>query len=79
MTTPAPRRSGCSTASSVGAALHRPGEQAIQGVPGAGHDRFDEPNWPQLSDAKIFRLGFRDKGRLIDSTEHRAVQEVGSP
>jgi hypothetical protein len=32
--------------------------------------RFDDPLWPELSEAKIFRLAFRDKGRLIDSTEH---------
>jgi hypothetical protein len=32
--------------------------------------RFGEPQFPALKEAKIFRLGFRDKGRLIDSTEH---------
>jgi hypothetical protein len=32
--------------------------------------RFADPLWPELSDAKIYRLAFRDKGRLIDSTEH---------
>jgi hypothetical protein len=32
--------------------------------------RFSEPHWPELKDAKIFRLSFRDKGHLIDSTEH---------
>jgi hypothetical protein len=32
--------------------------------------RFDEPLLPELKEAKIFRLGFRDKGRLLDSTEH---------
>jgi hypothetical protein len=32
--------------------------------------RFAEPQWPDLKPAKIFRLAFRDKGRLIDSTEH---------
>jgi hypothetical protein len=32
--------------------------------------RFAEPQWPELKPAKIFRLAFRDKGRLIDSTEH---------
>jgi hypothetical protein len=31
--------------------------------------RFDEPLWPELKEAKIFRLGFRDKGRLLDSVE----------
>jgi hypothetical protein len=33
-------------------------------------DRFADPIWPVLKPAKIFRLGFRDKGRMIDSTEH---------
>jgi hypothetical protein len=32
--------------------------------------RFSEPQWPDLKQSKIFRLAFRDKGRLIDSTEH---------
>jgi hypothetical protein len=33
-------------------------------------DRFAEPIWPELKPAKIFRLAFRDKGRLIDSADH---------
>jgi hypothetical protein len=32
--------------------------------------RFGEPQWPELTDAKIFRLAFRDKGRLLDSPQH---------
>ena len=32
--------------------------------------RYDKPQWPPLSEAKIIRLCFRDKGRLINSTEH---------
>src|SRR5206468_1184351 len=32
--------------------------------------RFSDPIWPELKQAKIFRLAFRDKGRLIDSPEH---------
>jgi hypothetical protein len=32
--------------------------------------RFAEPIWPALSHARIFRLAFRDKGRLVDSPEH---------
>jgi hypothetical protein len=32
--------------------------------------RFADPTWPELKPAKIFRLAFRDKGRLINSTEH---------
>jgi hypothetical protein len=29
-----------------------------------------DPQFPDLKEAKIFRLAFRDKGRLIDSVEH---------
>jgi hypothetical protein len=36
--------------------------------------RFAEPIWPELKHAKIFRLAFRDKGRLIDSAEHPLFQ-----
>jgi hypothetical protein len=36
----------------------------------APEGRFVDPIWPELKAAKIFRLGFRDKGRLIDNTEH---------
>jgi hypothetical protein len=32
--------------------------------------RFSDPQWPELKPARIFKLAFRDKGRLIDSTEH---------
>jgi hypothetical protein len=32
--------------------------------------RFGEPVWPGLKQAEIFKLAFRDKGRLVDSTEH---------
>ncbi len=38
----------------------------------APEGRFGEPQFPELKPAKIFRLGFRAKGRLIDSTEHPA-------
>ena len=37
--------------------------------------RFADPIWPELKHAKIFRLAFRDKGRLIDSTEHPLFQK----
>jgi hypothetical protein len=33
-------------------------------------DRFDDPIWPDIKPAAIFRLAFRDKGRLVDSVEH---------
>jgi hypothetical protein len=32
--------------------------------------RFADPIWPELPEARIFRLAFRDKGHLIDSTDH---------
>ena len=32
--------------------------------------RFADPVWPELKQARIFKLAFRDKGRLVDSTEH---------
>ena len=32
--------------------------------------RFNDPQWPELKQAKIFKLAFRDKGRLVDSVEH---------
>lgn len=38
-------------------------------------DRFAEPQWPILKHAKIFRLAFRDKNRLIDSPEHTLFQK----
>ena len=37
--------------------------------------RFADPIWPVLRHAKIFRLAFRDKGRLVDSTEHPLFQK----
>ena len=33
-------------------------------------ERFSEPQWPELKEAKIFRLAFRDKGNLLDSMQH---------
>ena len=35
--------------------------------------RFGEPNWPTIKPARLFRMAFRDKGRLIDSTDHMLV------
>jgi hypothetical protein len=32
--------------------------------------RFSDPIWPELSHAKIFRVAFRDKGRMVDSPDH---------
>jgi hypothetical protein len=36
----------------------------------APEKRFSEPQFPDLTQARIFKLAFRDKGRLIDSVEH---------
>jgi hypothetical protein len=36
----------------------------------APDDRYGEPQFPALKPARIIKLAFRDKGRLIDSTEH---------
>jgi hypothetical protein len=36
----------------------------------ADKGRFGEPIWPELKPAKIFRLAFKDKGWLLDSTQH---------
>jgi hypothetical protein len=35
--------------------------------------RYSDPIWPELKQAKIFRLAFRDKGRMIDSTNHPLI------
>jgi hypothetical protein len=40
--------------------------------------RFPEPLWPALKKSKIFRLAFRDKGRLIDSTEHPLFKKLAA-
>jgi hypothetical protein len=32
--------------------------------------RYSDPQFPDLAHSKIFKLAFRDKGRLIDSHEH---------
>jgi hypothetical protein len=37
--------------------------------------RYGEPVWPTVKPAKIFRLAFRDRGRLIDSADHVLVQK----
>ena len=41
-------------------------------------ERFSDPQWPDLKPAKIFKLAFRDKGRLIDSTEHPLFQKLAA-
>jgi hypothetical protein len=50
--------------------LYRDAENRCYKVFPAPIGRFGEPQFPLLKPGKIFRLGFKDKGRLIDSTEH---------
>ena len=45
-------------------------ENRVYKVFPAAAGRYADPIWPELKPAKIFRLAFRDKGRLIDSPEH---------
>jgi hypothetical protein len=40
--------------------------------------RFPEPQFPLLKPAKIFKLAFRDKGRLVDSTEHSLFKKLAA-
>jgi hypothetical protein len=37
--------------------------------------RFGDPNLPTIKPAKIIRLAFRDRGRLIDGPDHVLVQK----
>ena len=41
-------------------------------------DRFPDPVWPELSEARIFRLAFRDRGHLIDSLEHPVFKKLAA-
>jgi hypothetical protein len=45
-------------------------ENRMYKIYSAPDGRFADPLWPELKPAKIFRLAFRDKGRLIDSPQH---------
>lgn len=36
----------------------------------APEGRFPDPQWLDLTEAKLFRLGFKDRGHLLDSVEH---------
>jgi hypothetical protein len=49
-------------------------ENHVYKVFSAPAGRFADPIWPPLKPAKIFRLAFRDKGRLIDSPQHELFQ-----
>jgi hypothetical protein len=55
--------------------LYTDQENHVYKVFSAPVDRFADPIFPALKPAKIFRLAFRDKGRLIDSCEHTLFQK----
>jgi hypothetical protein len=55
--------------------LYTDQENHVYKVFPAPDDRFAAPIFPALKPAKIFRLAFRDKGRLIDSPEHTLFQK----
>jgi hypothetical protein len=50
--------------------LYRDEANKVYRVFPAPEERYSDPIWPELKQAKIFRLAFRDKGRMIDSTKH---------
>jgi hypothetical protein len=54
--------------------LYTDQENRVYMVFTASDGRFADPIWPDLKPAKIFRLAFRDKGRLIDSPQHELFQ-----
>jgi hypothetical protein len=54
--------------------LYTDRENSCYKVFSAPAGRFSDPVWPELKPAKIFRLAFRDKGRLIDNPEHALFQ-----
>jgi hypothetical protein len=45
-------------------------ENRVYKVFPASAGRFAEPQWPELKPSRIFKLAFRDKGRLVDSVQH---------
>jgi hypothetical protein len=50
-------------------------ENACYKVFEAPEGRFGEPQFPNLKPAKVFKMAFRDKGRLIDSPQHKLFQK----
>jgi hypothetical protein len=48
--------------------------QAYKNFP-APAGRYGDPKWPDIKPAKIIRMAFKDKGRLIDSIDHILVQK----
>ena len=39
------------------------------------NDTYGEPKWPDIKPAKIMRMAFKDKGRLIESADHILVRK----
>ena len=62
-------------ARAVGAAVHRSWKTAATRFFPHQQTGSPTPQWPTLKPAKIFRLAFRDKNRLIDSPEHTLFQK----
>jgi hypothetical protein len=54
--------------------LYADQENGVYKVHPAPAGRYSDPVWPDLKPAKIVKLAFRDKGRLLDSTEHTLFQ-----
>jgi hypothetical protein len=50
--------------------LYTDQENRVYKVFPAPAGRFADPIWPALKPSKIFRMAFRDKGRLVDSPDH---------
>jgi hypothetical protein len=55
--------------------LYTDRENRVYKVFPAPKDRYADPQWPELKAARIFKLAFRDKGRLIDSPQHQLFQK----
>ena len=55
--------------------LYTDQENKVYKVFPAPAGRFADPIWPELKHAKIFRLAFRDKGRLVDGVDHPLFQK----
>ena len=55
--------------------LYTDQENKVYKVFPAPAGRYADPIWPELKQAKIFRLAFRDKGRLVDSPQHELFKK----
>jgi hypothetical protein len=55
--------------------LYWDAENRAYKVHSAPASRFGEPQFPALKRSKIFRLAFKDKGRLLDSVEHSLFKQ----